>query len=141
MGVIPGGWWCAYIAAAPLHTGVALMRRHQREGGVQCRAGSTHELATGLSVAAGWESRSPSEVESDDQAINPARGGVCRLLELEGRGAHRPAAPWISKASGGDAARVKVFAAEAWGYSRRGRCDSAYRHRPRTVRPARSERA
>ena len=33
------------------------------------------ELGTGLSVAAGWESRSPSEVESDDQAINPARGG------------------------------------------------------------------
>ena len=64
---------------------------------------------TGLSVAAGWESRSPSEVKSDDQAINPARGGVCRLQELEGRGAHRPAAPWISKASGGDAARMKVF--------------------------------
>ena len=79
MGVIHGGWWCAYIAAAPSHTGVALMRRHRREGGVQCRVGSTQEPATGLSVAAGWESRSPSEVESDDQAINPARGGEVPL--------------------------------------------------------------
>ena len=36
-------------------------------------------VGTGLSVAAGWESRSPSEVESDDQAINPARGGEVPL--------------------------------------------------------------
>jgi hypothetical protein len=69
------------------------MRRHRREGGVQCRVGSTQEPATGLSVAAGWESRSPSEVESDDQAINPARGGEVPLKKTKGRGAHRPAAP------------------------------------------------
>ena len=42
---------------------------------MQCRAGLNAEPATGLSVAAGWESRSPSEVKSDDQATNPARGG------------------------------------------------------------------
>jgi hypothetical protein len=51
--------------------------------GVECSAGRLHARAgTGLSVAAGWESRSPSEVERDDQATNPARGGMCRLYEL-----------------------------------------------------------
>ena len=54
--------------------GVAFMRRHRREGGVQCRVGS-RRAGNGLSVAAGCDSRSPSEVKSDDQAINPARGG------------------------------------------------------------------
>src|SRR3990170_6358493 len=75
----PGVAGARIVGLAPLHKGVALMRRHRREGGVQCRAGSTQKPATGLSVAAGWESRSPSEVESDDQAKNPARGGVVPL--------------------------------------------------------------
>src|SRR3990172_355868 len=86
------------------------MRRHRREGGVQCRAGSTQSPATGLSVAAGWESRSPSEVESDDQATNPARGG-----EVPPAKQNRTAVPiapqplHASKASSGRAAaRMKV---------------------------------
>ena len=51
------------------------------------------EPATGLGVAAGWESRSPSEVKSDEQARNPARGGEVPPTKIMDCGARRPAAP------------------------------------------------
>ena len=66
------------------------------------------ELATGLSVAAGWESRSPSEVESDDQAINPARGGEWCRHKIKDAVPIAPQPLEMSKASSGDAARMKV---------------------------------
>ena len=49
---IPGGLGRAYIAAAPPHKGVALMRRHRREGGVQCRVEATRAEAAGYSAVA-----------------------------------------------------------------------------------------
>src|SRR3972149_11799840 len=47
MAVIPGGAGRAYGRAAPPRKGIALMRRHRREGGVQCRAGSTRRRQRG----------------------------------------------------------------------------------------------
>ena len=63
------------------------------------------ELATGLSVATGWESRSPSEVKGDDQAINPARGGEVPPSRARRSRCPSPRSPLIRrKASSGDAA-------------------------------------
>ena len=77
-----------------------------------CSAGpALRRAATGLSVAAGWESRSPSEVESDDQAINPARGGEGAAAKIKDAVPIAPQPLSQTKASGGDAARTKALPA------------------------------
>jgi hypothetical protein len=46
-GTYPRRFGPTYRALIPLHKGVALMRRHRREGGVQCRAGLNAESGNG----------------------------------------------------------------------------------------------
>src|SRR3972149_5207035 len=97
MAVIPGGAGRAYGRAAPPRKGVALVRRHRREGEVQCRAGSTRRRQRGSASPPGGN---PGPRVRLKATIRPEtlRGAVrCRSKKLKGRGAHRPAAPCEAK--------------------------------------------
>ena len=51
------------------------MRRHRREGGVQCRAEADAGQSLGYSVAARVKVPGSRKIKGGARAINPARGG------------------------------------------------------------------